>query len=230
MKFIKKQNRYCLLLAQSFLFSEVDRPTVDTAFLSEECTCFEFEPGEKIYTRNHYDKSLGIVLSGELQAVKPESVALVLNTFYSGGIFGVAALFTNARQYVSDVVVVKRSRVLFLPQGILQGLFEVNSKIAENYISYLSNRICFLNGRIDNFTGGTAECRFANFLVSLSGRKNHALEFELPCTLTQLSNTLNIGRASLYRAIDDLSVAGIIKRSGKNIAIIDIDRLKSGQF
>jgi len=230
MKIIKKQNRYCLLLAQCFLFSEVDKSTVETVFLNEECTCLEFEPGEKIYTRNHYSKSLGIVLSGELQAIKPDSAALVLNTFYSGGIFGVAALFTNVRQYVTDVAAVKRSRVLFLPQEILQGLFELNSKIAENYISYLSNRICFLNSRIDNFTGGTAQCRFANFLLSLSGQSDHSLYFELPCTLTQLSNTLNIGRASLYRAIGDLSVAGIIKRSGKHIEIIDIERLTSGQF
>ncbi len=230
MKTINKQNRYCLLLAQSFLFSGVDRSTVDAAFQNDECSCLEFEPGEKIYTKNSYYKSLGVVLSGELKALKPANAALVLNTFYSGGIFGVAGLFNNSRQYVSEVVAVKRSRVLFLPQEILQGLFEQNSRIAENYISYLSNRICFLNSRIDHFTGGTAECRLANFLLSLSSQSNNPLVFELPCTLTQLSNTLNIGRASLYRAIEDLSDAGIIKRNGKNISIINIERLKSGQF
>lgn len=230
MKTIKKQNRYSLLLFQGFLFSEVDRLTVDAAFQSEKCTCLEFEPGEKIYTRTRFNRSLGIVLSGELQALKPDSAALVLNTFYSGGVFGVAGLFNDTRQYVSEIIAVKRSRVLFLSQELLQDLFEQNFKIAKNYINYLSNRICFLNSRIDHFTGGTAACRFANFLLSLLSQSDQSSHLELPCTLTQLSNTLNIGRASLYRAMEELSAAGIIKRNGKNIEIINIERLKSGQY
>jgi len=230
MKPINKQNKYCLLLAQSFLFSKIDFAAVSATFQSEGCSCMEFEPGEKIYTRNSFAKSLGIVLSGELKALKPAGTSLVLNTFYSGGVFGVAGLFNDARQYVSEVVAVKRSRVLFLPQALLHGLFEQNTQIAENYIGYLSTRICFLNSRIDNFIGGTAECRLANFILSLSAQRENSLVFKLPCTLTQLSNTLNIGRASLYRAIEALSRESIIERSGKNITIINIERLKSGQF
>lgn len=230
MKIINKQNKYCLLLAQSFLFNGIDFDIVSTAFHNSECSCIEFEAGEKIYTKNNFSKSLGIVLSGELKALKPASTSLVLNTFYSGGVFGVAGLFNNLHQYVSEVVAVKRSRVLFLPQALLNGLFEQNTQIAVNYIGFLSNRICFLNCRIDYFTGGSAECRLVNFLLSLSSQSENPFVLKLPCTLTQLSNTLNIGRASLYRAIEDLTGEGIIKRNGKNITIINFERLESGQF
>nr|WP_319488007.1 Crp/Fnr family transcriptional regulator [uncultured Caproiciproducens sp.] len=230
MKLIKKQNKYGLLLTQSFLFNGIENDTVDAAFQSDECSCMEYEVGEKIYTRNNYRKSLGIVLSGVIKAMKPESSSLVMNTFYPGGIFGIACLFNNSRQYVAEVIAVKRSRVLFLSQRILHELFEKNSQIAENYIGYLSDRICFLNSRIDNFTGGTSSCRLATFLLSLSAQHENALTVELPCTLTQLSNTLNIGRASLYRAFDDLCGAGIIKREGRNVTINQIERLQAGQF
>lgn len=232
MKEIHKQNKYCVLLSQSFLFNEIDSDTVRTAFESDDCFCLEFEPGEKIYTRSDFKKSMGIVLAGELKAFKPgtDGASLVLNTFFAGGIFGVAGLFNNTKQYVSEVTAVKRSRVLFLPQPLLHRLFERNYRIAENYISYLSNRICFLNSRIDNFTGGSAERRLAAFLLSLSAHSENPLVFHLPCTLTQLSNTLDMGRASLYRAMDSLSELGIIQRSGRVITVVDLDRLQSGQF
>jgi CRP-like cAMP-binding protein len=232
MKEIRKQNRYRILLAQNFLFSGIDVSTVSNVFGLDDCSCMEFEPNEKIYTRTHFKRSMGIVLSGELKALKPvgEGPGLVLNTFSAGGVFGIACLFNNAKQYVSEVVAVKQSRVLFLPQSLLHSLFEQNPQIAENYIGYLSNRICFLNSRIDNFTGGSAECRLAGFLLSISLQSENPLQFELPCTFTQLSNTLDMGRASLYRAMDDLSAKGIISRSGKMISIIEVERLKTGLY
>lgn len=232
MKEIHKQNRYCILLSQIFLFNGIENEVVRAAFESEDCSCLEFEPGEKIYTRNSFKKSMGVVLNGELKAFKPGSdgANLLLNTFFSGGIFGVAALFNNTKQYVSEVVAVKRSRVLFLPQSLLHRLFEQDFRIAENYISYLSNRICFLNSRIDNFTGGSAECRLAAFLLSLSAHSDNPLQFELPCTLTQLSNTLDMGRASLYRAMDALEELGVIQRNGRLIKVVNPDRLESGRF
>lgn len=232
MKEVRKQKKYVALLSQSFLFDGMEGDLVDTVFASSECTCMEFEPGEKIYTRNHFDASIGIVLSGKLDACKPgeDGAGLTLNTFYPGGIFGVAGLFNNSKQYVSEVAAVKRSRVLFLTQALLHSLFRQDYRIAENYIGFLSNRICFLNSRIDNFTGGNAQYRLASFLLSVSAQSADPLRFELPCTLTQLAGTLDMGRASLYRAMDALESSGVLQRSGKSIVLVDPDRLKSGRF
>lgn len=232
MKEVKKQKKYKILLSQSFLFDGVDPALAETAFDSGGCTCAEFGPGEKIYTRTHFSKSLGIVLSGNLIACKPGlgGEKLVMNTFYTGGIFGVACLFNSTKHYVSEVTAVKRSRLMFLSQELLRSLFEQNSRVAENYISYLSNRICFLNSRIDNFTGGNAENRLTSFLQSLAKESTNPLRFTLPCTLTQLAGMLGIGRASLYRAMDALEESNVIRRTGKKIEVSDPDWLKSGLF
>lgn len=220
------------MLAQSFLFSGIDTNAVEAAFDSEGCTCWEFEPDEPVYTRTRFQKSMGLVLTGELKACKTgvDGQSLIMNTFSAGGVFGIAGLFNNATQYVSDVIAVKRSRILFLPQTLLHTLFQQDCRIAENYISFLSNRICFLNGRIDNYTGGSTQCRLASYLLSVSSKSTDPLSFELPCAYTRLSNMLDIGRASLYRALDELCRSGVISRNGKAITILDMERLKSGGF
>ncbi|MVB11525.1 Crp-like helix-turn-helix domain protein [Caprobacter fermentans] len=228
MKEIRKTKKYGQVLSKIFLFHGVGPELSESAYESSQCTCAEFEQGEDIYTRTDFQRSIGIVLSGGLKAIKGGGQGIVLNTFESGGIFGVAGLFNSSCHYVSEIVATRRSRVLFLPQALLKDLIYREPRVAENYITFLSGRIRFLNICIDHFTGGSAEARIAHFLVAL-GEGKHG-PFELPCSLTQLSDTLGIGRASLYRALGTLVGSGLIKRSGRWVEILDPEGLKNARF
>ena len=93
-----------------------------------------------------------------------------------------------------------------------------------DYIRYLSKRIYFLNNRIINFTGGTAESRLANFLLNSFGDYK---TYVLDVSLSQLAVLLDIGRASLYRGFEKLISEGAIERKGKIIRLLDKDALIS---
>lgn len=230
MKAVRKNPRYGQVLSRTFLFREMDGQVAAKAFSSPECTCLEFQPGEKIYTRTAFQRSVGVVLSGRLKAVKcaPEGgPAVILNTFQCGGVFGVAGLFNGSDRYVSEIVSVRLSRVLFLPQTLLRELFRREPGLAENYIVFLSDRIRYLNSCIDHFTGGSAESRLAGFLLALG--EDGARKLDLPCPLTQLAATLGIGRASLYRAFDALSERGLVRRSGRQVELLDYAGLGGGR-
>lgn len=230
MKVLKKSNRYFKLLSQIFLFRDVNADIVSHAYFSEECTCVLFEAGEKIFTRNSYQKCMGVVLSGELRAVKvaANGSGVILNTFCRGGIFGVAGMFHQLSSYVSEIVVKKQSRVLFLPQTLLHQLFIEEPKTAENYIVFLTERICYLNSCIDHFTGGSARGRISSYILSLCAQNRNPAAVELPCSMTRLADSLDIGRASLYRTFDALEKEKIICRNGKTLIILDAEKLKQG--
>lgn len=230
MKEVKKTKQYEQILSRTFLFRGIGEATVGEVYASQQCTCAQFEQDEKIYTRTDFRRSVGVVLSGCLKAVKAgtDGPAVILNTFRSGGIFGVAGLFNSSDRYVSEIVAMRRSRILFLPQPLLRDLFYRKPHVAENYIAFLSDRIRYLNTCIDHFTGGSAEARLAEFLLTLS--EGGALMLELPCSLTQLAGTLGIGRASLYRAFGSLAETGLIRRDGRRVEILDADGLKGGRF
>ena len=203
------------------MFQRTKTELAESVFLSPLCECFQFEPGEYIFTRDHFRKCMGIVVSGEVRAIKQakDGTFILLNTFFSSGIFGVAGLFVN------DIQVVRRSKVLFLPEELLRSLFRREPMTAENYISYLATRIQFLNKRIDIFTGGTAEQRLAGYLLSICPAC-YPYECNIPVTYQDLSKVLNIGRASLYRAFDSLERFGIITREGRVVTILDLEVLR----
>lgn len=231
MKGIAKQKKYASVLSRSFLFTGTAPGFAEEAYGDSGCACAGFEAGERVYTGTRFRKSMGIVLSGKLAAYRPsgEGPAVLLNTFYSGGVFGVAGLFHDAPKYVSEILAERRSRVMFLTEELLHGLFFRDPRIAENYIGFLAGRICFLNGRIDQFTGGTARCRLAEFLLFRSEQEGGKREFSLPCSMAGLAGMLNIGRASLYRAFAALEGEGAVARSGRKISLADPELLRVGR-
>ena len=201
-------------------------PSVLTRILAvSDCTAAEYEKNEVVYDKTNFYRSLGIVLEGRLRVTKEnaDKRPIVMSTLQRGAMFGAAALFNSEPEYATKVTAIERSRVLFLPQRLVKRMIEREPDIAENYIRYLSERILFLNRKIYFLTAGTAEQRLAGFLLD-----NLAVgEFsEMPMTMHRLADALNMSRASLYRAFDELTASGAVSKQGKLVCINNAELLK----
>lgn len=202
-------------------------PSVLTRILAvSDCTAAEYEKNEVVYDKTNFSRSLGIVLEGRLRVTKEnaDKRPIVMNTLQRGAMFGAAALFNSEPEYATKITAIERSRVLFLPQRLIKRMIEREPDIAENYIRYLSERILFLNRKIYFLTAGTAEQRLAGFLLD-----NLAVgEFsEMPMTMHRLADALNMSRASLYRAFDELTASGAVSKQGKLVCINNAELLKN---
>ena len=202
-------------------------PSVLTRILAvSDCTAAEYEKNEVVYDKTNFYRSLGIVLEGRLRVTKEnaDKRPIVMSTLQRGAIFGAAALFNSEPEYATKITAIERSRVLFLPQRLIKRMIEREPDIAENYIRYLSERILFLNRKIYFLTAGTAEQRLAGFLLD-----NLAVgEFsEMPMTMHRLADALNMSRASLYRAFDELTASGAVSKQGKLVCINNAELLKN---
>ena len=87
----------------------------------------------------------------------------------------------------------------------------------------MSKKVVYLNRKISTLVAGSAEKKLVAYLLEV--------EFDSVCSLnvsmSSLADMLNVGRASLYRAIDDLENRGLIKKNGKMIIISDHEALSS---
>ena len=93
----------------------------------------------------------------------------------------------------------------------------------ENYIGFLGGRIRFLNRKIGYLTAGSAERRLALYLASLGPG-----EVRLSIPFSALSELLDIGRASLYRALDRLEADGqIVRHGGRSLTVVNPEALLS---
>lgn len=173
-----------------------------------------YKKGEVIYGSDNYERALGILLTGKAEAVAQEKSALT--TFLAGATFGAAALF-GGEEYVSVIRATTDCRVQFLPEEVLRKLFADYPQTAVNYIAFLSDKIRFLNRKIATYTSGGAAGRLYYWLGANCDEAGH-----LPAgvTMTRLAKMLNVGRTSLYRALEELEKKGLIKKQNGEVILL----------
>ena len=173
--------------------------------------------GELIYDGADCPRALGVLLRGRAEAVSPEREGAVLSAFGPGAVFGAAALFGMEQSYVSRIRAVTDCAVLFLPEEMLEQLFLRHPRTAVNYIAFLSSRVRLLNGKIAVLEHSDAESRLYRYLAENCGEDGR-----LPgrMTMTRLAATLNMGRTSLYRALENLTKKNLIVRKDGKMEVV----------
>ena len=194
------------------LFAGLDREQVCSILSAPQAQIACFAHGETVYSPQHFQRSLAIVLSGQLQVTKG---ALSVSTLHPGELFGAAALYSDAPEFASTVTAHTDCRCLLLPQQLVDKLLSENEQLRRNYLCYLTGRIRFLSSRLQSLSQSGAEGKLARYLLSA------ARDGVLSCPATQLSQRLGISRASIYRAFAALEEGGLITRTGKTIRITD---------
>lgn len=185
------------------------------ALLQNKGSIKSYEKGQIVYDPTHFKKEIGIITRGMLEAYSPTAQTDVLLTRMTAGfVVGIAALFNVSDKYVSSVVAKENSTLYFLTQQEVETLMQNSFPFTKNYLGFLSNRITFLNKRIQTFTSSSAE---EKLLFFLQWQKDEENTVKIP--MTKLASMLGLGRASLYRALDELTQKGKIKKIGQKLYI-----------
>ena len=200
-----------------FLFKNADIKILNEVFEKHGCSRVRYKSGESIFTDDRNENKIGIIEKGQA-TVFSEDKSAILRNLYANDAFGVATLFSNQMNFVSNIIAKTPCTVFFISADVMKELFERDSNIMFNYIQFLSQRIQILNKRISCFTAGSSEKRLYFFL---DGMKNVENTVKLDMSMSSLSEMLDIGRASLYRAFEKLESDGFIKKEGKKIYIIE---------
>ena len=220
---INEAEKYESIIAQTFLFRGIDRETILFAVSHEKAKMLVFSKGTRVFSRNRYQKALGIVLEGSVEVSKGEGThRVILNTLERGCLFGAATLFNDFEDYVNDITAREQTVVLLMEETLIKTLMQRDFRIVENYLYYLSGRIRYLNGKIEGFTVGSAESKLARFLLEQSDAEDRV---KSGYSMKALAGVLNMSRASLYRGMDFLQDEGMIVRENRMIYIKDRDKL-----
>ena len=147
---------------------------------------------------------------------------ILLSQLSVGDCFGVANLFASSPTYPTEIVASTLVTTVEITESALTALFSKHTTSALNYISFLSERIRFLNRRVADFSCGTAEKKVAR-LLTLSENGSAPLMLG---NLRQTAESMGLGRASLYRVLSDLEQRGIIRKDGKEITVLKPNDLK----
>ncbi len=192
------------------LFHQIPLSAIHQLLNSILYTVEEFSAHTTLYEPTCFRHCLGVVLSGQIDVTNgPVSMSHLT----PGHLFGAAALYQDEDTYTTTLTVHIDSRILFLPEKVLDQLLGEYPQIRHNYLAYLSSRIRFLSARLRCLAQTDVEGKLMDYLLEnqVNGR--------IQMSSTELAKTLSISRASLYRAFDVLETSGFLTRKGKTLII-----------
>lgn len=203
-----------------------DLPDELWARLSAGMTQAGFSDGETIFPHTLTDGCLCVLLSGRAKVYAnsplPDRAAL-LRTMDAGAVFGVHAIFSGDMNAQSRIVAQKDCRVLLIPSALWEEMLVLHAPTMASYVRFLTRRIQFLNRKIRYLTAGSAEQRLALYLLSEIPEEDVPVRIEM--SAVSLADMLDLGRASLYRAMDRLSEDGFLVRNGHEYRLLQRDKL-----
>ena len=212
-------------LAQSFLFKGIAPENVALILKNISLLIQAYEKDETICSPTNFERRIGIVVSGRCKVCQTRSSDeyVVINSLSRGQSFGVVSVLTNAEKFPTHIIACKQTKIVFLDSDTVHTLIESNTQIAKNIISFLAERIAFLNNKVSTFSSGSVEEKLAKFLVSQMAITNSKI---IPVSKSSLARNLGTGRASLYRAIESLTEKEIISSDTNNIVILNAEMLE----
>ena len=212
-------------LSKTFVFTDVSTTELTNALDQVNPEIKRFTQGTVIYSPGRFENKVGFIYDGECQVerVKANNSNLPLNKLEKYNSFGILAVFSCDNSYPTQVIAKKDSTVVFISKSDILILIKKHPQISLNLLNFISDLIEFLNKKISTFSSDTVEEKVASFLWNIYTNQNCR---ELSLNMSKIATSINVGRASLYRAIDSLSESKIIEFKNKKIIILDPEGLE----
>ena len=213
-------------ITDNILFNNADKEKIVKQLNvdGEDITLKKYLASEIILSPDIKTVPIGIVTDGiiEITSATPKH-KVILKTAGKGAMFGIANLYATEAEFPSQITAKTDSEILIIQPNLFKKIIECDPVIIKNYLYFLSNKILYLNKKISSYTIGNTECKLAYYLYEneIDG------VVRLNNSLSDISVMLNMGRASLYRSLDKLIEENIICKDGRNIYIIDKEKLKN---
>ncbi len=212
-------------LLKTFLFCDIEK--TDYLNLINDCNFYEieFQKGDVICSEHSDNNRIGFVKSGECTVFRQhiDNTLTPLNTVKPNSSFGIISVFDGCNDFPTTIIAKKQSVVVFIDKEHLLSLMMKDPRISFNVAKFLAGRVVFLNNKIKAFSGSSVTEKLACYLLSESDNLD-SVTFDLNAKKT--AEALNIGRASLYRAIQNLVNENLINYVDNKIYIIDPEGLR----
>ena len=178
----------------------------------------EFQRGERVISGESFGRELGFVIKGEAEVFREreDGTLILLNSILSGESFGILTLFSNEESFPTVIITKKASSALFISREDVIRIIDEYPSVAVKIIEFLTKKAIFLNKKVETFSSASVEEKLKNYIFGEAQR----LGSPLPLNYKKTAEMLGVGRASLYRATEQLEKSGCIQIRDRKIYIL----------
>lgn len=214
-------------LANLPLFSDLDRAEI--ARVAAGTRRIHAARGERLFTRGDRCEGFFVVLYGQVKlfATSPQGAEKVIDIVGPGLSFGEAIMFTDT-PFVVSAQALADSLLLHVSKAVVYEELEKDPRFARKMIAGLARKLHQLVRDVEAYSLRSAVERVIGVLLEqVPAEAGERAKVTLAATRTVIASRLNLTPEYLSRILHDLAQAGIIEMDGREVTILDVNRLRS---
>jgi len=182
--------------------------------------------GEILFLEGDRASGFFLLLTGQVRIFKssPDGKEYTIHIINPGHIFAEVAAFENS-PYPANGAALQDSEMAFFPKEEFFDLIRKSPQISLKIISSLSSFLRDYNRQVENLSLKEVPARIASFLITEAGKTN-SNRVRLKNSKTEWARTLGTISETLSRTLRKMSDDDLIKVDGRDIIILDTERLQ----
>ncbi|MCB1926409.1 MAG: Crp/Fnr family transcriptional regulator [Rhodocyclaceae bacterium] len=203
-------------------------PETSIGMLASEARLTRFSRGQTIFRRGTAPTGLYFVIGGsvKLLAQDADGREKVIELFSSGQMFGEIGIFMHS-SYRSWAQAVDRCTLVHVERHHVMKAIESDQELSGRMLREVSSRVQKLIDAICTTSSRLGITRVASYLSELSERSHPVTQVQLPAPKRTVASLLSLTHESFSRILRRLIDERVIEMSGRNVTILDRERLKS---
>ena len=213
-------------LNRSSCFNELTLNELDR--VSKNKTEITYKKGETIIKQDSFASHIYFIKSGlaKVYIEKNHHKNLILEIVGNGAILGVTSL-NHKKIHNFSVVALEDIRVCEINIEIITSIMKNNLSFSSNIMEQLNITIDQLLQKVSSFAFKNTQERIAELLVMFVDNIYKKQSFTINLSRKELAEFVNIATENVVRVLKNFEAEQLIKLDGKQIEILNYERLKA---
>ena len=195
--------------------------------ISDKKTEISYNKGETIIKQNTFASHIYFVKSGlvKIYMETANKKDLILEIAGKGAMIGITSL-NHGNRYKFSVAAITEVKACEIDIEIINNILFNNISFATTIIASLNDTVDMLFSKVQCLSQKNAQARMAELLINFADKIYKAKSYNINLSRNELAELTNIATENVVRILKEFNKEGLIISKGKNIEIIDYDKLK----
>jgi CheY-like chemotaxis protein/CRP-like cAMP-binding protein len=187
-----------------------------------------YKKGAIIYKEQENSNNVHLVYKGKIKGVKIDEFGkeLIININKDDDFFGFSAIFNDARNYESAIAM-EKVEIMVVPKSTVLDILKNNYKLSLEIFQLISENLTEVKDQLLQMAYGSMRRKTAKTILKFAEKMRHKPSDNINISRRDLAGVAGIATESLIRTLTDLKKEGLIEIEGRNIRIIDIEKLEA---
>ncbi len=181
-----------------------------------------------IYYEGDNVKGIYLVMSGCVKTLRlaMDGREFLTGIYHKDDYFGVPALLAN-QEYQESAEATEDSTICLLPREMIEELLNKYPAVALNFIKLLSNNVLDKEEQLLQLAYNSVKKRIAQILLRLNATNKNDDSNLIIISRDNLASMAGMATETVSRVLSDFKDQGLIEKTGSQIFLLDVIKLKN---